>query len=1048
MAVNGLNYTSGNKLIFTTSDTERGLVDNSGNWGFGTLSPTNLVHISGGTDPLTISGLQSGTTDVSILSIDANGVVGTRGDIVVGGSITDNVITLTDSDSSTTDLTVDAITGLGYDGDWAISGTSTGVSAPAVELPFITSGSYDAGTITLSINGGLEPDIEITGIDGTDTFLTGVTVGSGTGVVAFELNDSGENFNATGFSFTLGSTDINLLETVDTIADMVSITSTSFVGDLDGTAADATILETSRDFSIEGDITASAQSFNGSQNVVLNATIDNGVVTNDMLAGSIANDKLVNDSVTLGSTEVVLGAAATTEIAGLSSVTATTFTGALVGNADTSSQWESGILLSLGTDLSGSVSINGSSDVTLNASLEANTVDTAQLVDGAVTTAKIADGDVTNAKLANSGFNTAGTGGSTGSIELGDTISFVSTDGSVTISDNGSGTFDIEVGDEVDTFVTGGTFSSGDLTLGLNDGTSAQTISGLWTDIPNSALVNDSVTLGSTEIELGTTVTEIDGLSSVTATTFTGALVGNASSATLLQNGRDFSISGDITASAISFDGSGNVALNASIDDDAVTTVKILDGNVTNAKLADNAVTQAKMADDSVGTDEIIDLNVTNGKLADNAVTQAKMADDSVGTDEIIDGNVTNAKLENSSINTSGTTGTGSISLGGDLKLISSDSSVVISDNGSGQFDFSLTDGEDTFVTSGAINSPADGTLRLTRNDAVNVDITGFSLSTAGDSGSNTLYLGDTLTLNGADGITTTDNGDGSFSIDLDDTAVSTGSYGDVDTVATFTVDQQGRLTAAGESSIVIVASQVSDFATSAETAIFQAGNFVDGTGIDFTVTANDSVSASLTDTGVGAASYGDNNSVASFTVDAQGRLTAASNVDIDGSQILNNTLTFEGTDASTASAALNGDITFTSLDNSVVISGNGSTIDVQVSDAAITNIYTADGTLGGNRTVTQAGNSLSFTGGDFSVDGDTFNVNNSNNSVGIGVATPNSSAVLEIASTEKGFLFPRMTEAQRNSLTASAVQGLMVYQTNNDEGIYIYKSFGWVQVI
>ena len=58
-----------------------------------------------------------------------------------------------------------------------------------------------------------------------------------------------------------------------------------------------------------------------------------------------------------------------------------------------------------------------------------------------------------------------------------------------------------------------------------------------------------------------------------------------------------------------------------------------------------------------------------------------------------------------------------------------------------------------------------------------------------------------------------------------------------------------------------------------------------------------------------------------------------------------------------------------------------------------------------------------------------------------------NDSAQVEIQSTTKGFLGPRMTEAQRLAISSPAT-GLIVYQTNNDEGYYIYKSFGWVQII
>jgi len=56
----------------------------------------------------------------------------------------------------------------------------------------------------------------------------------------------------------------------------------------------------------------------------------------------------------------------------------------------------------------------------------------------------------------------------------------------------------------------------------------------------------------------------------ITATTFSGSLQGNASTATALQNSRTFEITGDIVASAISFDGTGNVSLAATIQPNSV----------------------------------------------------------------------------------------------------------------------------------------------------------------------------------------------------------------------------------------------------------------------------------------------------------------------------------------------------------------------------------------------------------------------------------------------------------------------------------------------
>jgi hypothetical protein len=62
-----------------------------------------------------------------------------------------------------------------------------------------------------------------------------------------------------------------------------------------------------------------------------------------------------------------------------------------------------------------------------------------------------------------------------------------------------------------------------------------KTISGAsntLTNIPNLSLVNDSITLGTVTAVLGSTVTAIEGLTSVSATTFNGALSGNATTAT------------------------------------------------------------------------------------------------------------------------------------------------------------------------------------------------------------------------------------------------------------------------------------------------------------------------------------------------------------------------------------------------------------------------------------------------------------------------------------------------------------------------------------
>lgn len=60
--------------------------------------------------------------------------------------------------------------------------------------------------------------------------------------------------------------------------------------------------------------------------------------------------------------------------------------------------------------------------------------------------------------------------------------------------------------------------------------------------------------------------------------------------------------------------------------------------------------------------------------------------------------------------------------------------------------------------------------------------------------------------------------------------------------------------------------------------------------------------------------------------------------------------------------------------------------------------------------------------------------------------SAPNSSAMLDVSSTIKGFLAPRMTEAQKNAITSPAT-GLLVYQTDDTPGFYYYTGSGWTLV-
>jgi hypothetical protein len=70
----------------------------------------------------------------------------------------------------------------------------------------------------------------------------------------------------------------------------------------------------------------------------------------------------------------------------------------------------------------------------------------------------------------------------------------------------------------------------------------------------------------------------------------------------------------------------------------------------------------------------------------------------------------------------------------------------------------------------------------------------------------------------------------------------------------------------------------------------------------------------------------------------------------------------------------------------------------------------------------------------------------NLNTRTGIGTSNPNISAALDITSTEKGLLIPRMSQLQRDAITSPAT-GLMIYQTNNTPGFYYHNGSSWTPV-
>ena len=66
---------------------------------------------------------------------------------------------------------------------------------------------------------------------------------------------------------------------------------------------------------------------------------------------------------------------------------------------------------------------------------------------------------------------------------------------------------------------------------------------------------------------------------------------------------------------------------------------------------------------------------------------------------------------------------------------------------------------------------------------------------------------------------------------------------------------------------------------------------------------------------------------------------------------------------------------------------------------------------------------------------------------VGIGTVTPDESAILDISSTNKGFLLPRMNEAQRDAIANPAI-GLLIYLIEgNVQCLQVYNGSNWENI-
>ena len=90
----------------------------------------------------------------------------------------------------------------------------------------------------------------------------------------------------------------------------------------------------------------------------------------------------------------------------------------------------------------------------------------------------------------------------------------------------------------------------------------------------------------------------------------------------------------------------------------------------------------------------------------------------------------------------------------------------------------------------------------------------------------------------------------------------------------------------------------------------------------------------------------------------------------------------------------------------------------------------------------TQIGNTTYWNGTQWVVNSN--NLFNNGSNVAIGTTQVDTSALLNLSSTNSGLLMPRMTKTQRDAISSPAT-GLLIYQMDNTPGFYYYNGTAWV---
>ena len=846
-----------------------------------TLNIDSTVTTNTGTQTLTNKTIDTASNTITVVEADISDL---QSYILADSTDTlQNKTINSDSNTITLDLSEGTLTGTLAEFNSAVS-DATLVSTTGTEtLTNKTITGTFTGNITGDVTGNadtattLETARTIGGVsfDGSANInLPGVNTSgnqdtSGNAATATTLETArtiaGQSFDGSA-NITIASTDLSntsdvvLLTSTQTLTNKTltspTITGTGAIagtftgnitGDVTGNADTATALETAR--------TIAGQSFDGSANITIAATdlsdTDQSLSTTDNVTFNdltVSGDLIVSGTTTTVNTETINLADNTITLnsnetgtpsqdGGIEIERGTSTNKTLVWN-ETTDKWTVGSETFVASTFEG----NLTGDVTGNADT-ATTLETARTIGGVSF-----DG---SANINLPGVNTSGNQDTSGNaatataLETARTIAGQSFDGSANItiaSTDLSNTSDVVLLTSTQT-LTNKTLTSPTITgAGAIAGTFTGNLTGDVTGNADTATTLETArTIGGVSFD-GSANINLPGVN----TSGNQDTSGNAATATALETGRTIGLSGDVTATGVSFDGTGNITLSTTIAANSVALGTDTTGNYVSSLVAGNLIDLQNNSGESATPTIDVDLSELTTSTADGDGDFFVVVDSANAQKKLTKSNINISGFNN---NSGFTTNTGTVTSVGVSAGVGLSGGGTITTSGTVTLTVDLSEltdmtatmvGTDEFIVldAGADRRKAANEIGLSifNNDAgfttntgdITAVVAGTGLSGGATSGSATLNIDSTVaTLTGSQTLTNkTISGSSNTLSNIGNSSLTNSS-----------ITINGSSVSLGGSATISAGTDWQSVKTSAFTAAAGEGYFVNTTSAPITVT-------------------------------------------------------------------------------------------------------------------------------------------------------------------------------------------------------------------